>query len=127
MQTFDWNLIAFNREVAHLLADFVVLLPKELSSDEWDFVLCTLVSFMQTCHESSSSLPSNAKCQAFATIVFHLLSRVTACMQTVIPASEAEFPSNLLSEWNEFFSEAAYSLLLPLFIHITGMCGYFHL
>jgi hypothetical protein len=41
-------------------------------------------------------------------------------MQTVVPASAADFPSNLLSEWNEFFSKGAYCLLLPLFLNITG-------
>ncbi len=42
-------------------------------------------------------------------------------MKHVVPERAESFPPNLSTEWNEFFSQGAYSLMLPIFIERSGV------
>lgn len=49
-----------------------------------------------------------------------LLASVADCIQTDVSSGQSSFPDNLVTEWNEFFSEGIYGVLLPLFLKIAG-------
>ncbi|XP_064628174.1 E3 ubiquitin-protein ligase listerin-like [Lineus longissimus] len=115
----EWCHIVLNIEVMSLMRLAVEWIPTKLDNKCWDFILCSLVSWIQSCSMSIDELPKNLSVQAFASGVFQLLEAVGVCINTVIQEDEA-MPGNLLSEWSEFFSEGIYSTLFPLFINFIG-------
>ncbi len=60
-------------------------------------------------------------CQSFLHRVTSLLSSIAKCMEHVLPSRPTDFPAKLAQEWMEFFSQGAYSILLPIYISLTGM------
>ena len=75
---------------------------------------------LQTCHESRKHLSQNPIYQSFLYHTCELLSTIATCIKHVLPERQEAFPQNLATEWKEFFSQGAYSLLLPLYIQCTG-------
>lgn len=57
--------------------------------------------------------------QMFTCAACRLLSTVADCLQSEISSTKS-FPPNLLTEWNEFFCEGIYGVLVPLFVKMTG-------
>lgn len=64
----------------------------------------------------SDSFPVQELCIACC----HLVAKVSECIQSNTTAQSAKLPANLCTEWEEFFSEGTYSILLPLFLKLTG-------
>ena len=75
----------------------------------------------QSCTESSGDLGTDLPSQRFCVALSHLLISLAKCFEHDVAKAEAGiFPANLLSEWQEFFSEGAFSALLPLFVKFAG-------
>ncbi|XP_021346788.1 E3 ubiquitin-protein ligase listerin-like, partial [Mizuhopecten yessoensis] len=110
------GLVLVNAEVAKFLTLVVKIFCKHLTDRQWDFVMCTLVSLVQSVDESKSGLLGSSVIQRYTVGVCHLLHQVALRLQTL----EDTYPPNLITEWHEFFSESAYSTMLPLFVRIIG-------
>ncbi|XP_072018345.1 LOW QUALITY PROTEIN: E3 ubiquitin-protein ligase listerin-like [Amphiura filiformis] len=109
------ELIPVNTAIIRFLQQAIKKIPSSLASHHWDFVLCSLVSWIQSCTENikdlTSSIPVAALCCAVCdllTLASNLLGNPNVTISNV--------PSNLATEWNEFFSEAAFTVLLPVLV-----------
>ncbi|XP_033741541.1 E3 ubiquitin-protein ligase listerin-like [Pecten maximus] len=110
------GLVLVNAEVAKFLTLVVKYFYKHLTDREWDFIMCSMVSMVQSIDESKSGLLRSCATQRYTVGVCRLLHQVALSLQTV----EDTYPPNLITEWQEFFSESAYSTMLPLFVRIIG-------
>ncbi|KAK3592614.1 hypothetical protein CHS0354_008149 [Potamilus streckersoni] len=111
--------VLLNAEICHLLQCVVRYLSASLSDKHWDFTLCSLVSWIQCMGDNQEFLLSTCQLQSLTSAVCDLLSEVMTCIVTRVMANLPGYPPNLASEWTEFFSDGAYSVLLPLFLELT--------
>nr|XP_006825327.1 PREDICTED: E3 ubiquitin-protein ligase listerin-like [Saccoglossus kowalevskii] len=103
----------FNIEAAELMISVVKRKPDVFVTKHWDFFMCSLVSWIQSCAESLRNEPT-ILCQVFSCSVLDLLSAVSDYIQS----GTHTLNTSQISEWHEFFSDNAYTTLFPLFIHI---------
>ncbi|KAM5179944.1 E3 ubiquitin-protein ligase listerin [Mantella aurantiaca] len=90
-----------------------------LGDAEWDFIMCSMLAWLETACDSSA-LYRLPLVRLFACVSCSLASDLSGYFQAV-PAGDAEkLPANLISEWNEFFSEGIHALLLPMLVKIAG-------
>ncbi|KAM9320364.1 E3 ubiquitin-protein ligase listerin [Gastrophryne carolinensis] len=90
-----------------------------LGHSEWDFILCTMLAWLETACDSST-LYHVPLVRLFACVTCNLASDLSGYFQAVTGSDAEKLPPNLTSEWNEFFSEGIHSLLLPMLVKITG-------
>ncbi|VDI25159.1 Hypothetical predicted protein, partial [Mytilus galloprovincialis] len=124
------DIIFANIEIMKFLQQTVNLVSIYLTDKEWDFIMCSVVSFVQSIEESVERLPTSVEVQIFTCTTCRLLTTVASCLQTDV--EKAVFPPNLLTEWNEFFSEGIFGALLPLFVktadnHTESITGQIYL
>ena len=87
------------------------------------YILIFLIYYFdsfQSIEESVDKLKDSTEIQVFTCNVCRLLACVADCIQTDVESGQSSFPDNLVTEWNEFFSEGIYGVLLPLFLKIAG-------
>ncbi|XP_052810138.1 E3 ubiquitin-protein ligase listerin-like [Mya arenaria] len=108
--------ILFNVEVCRLMSQLVRVISPELTDKHWDFVMCSLVSWIQSIEETQVSLVNSPTMQCFTSSVLDLASDVTSCLSEQIGKMPGKFPENLQMEWAEFFSESVFSVLLPTYL-----------
>ncbi|XP_060090344.1 E3 ubiquitin-protein ligase listerin isoform X2 [Heteronotia binoei] len=111
------QLLGFNIEMMR----FFSLLLKTSSSlldSEWDFVMCSMLAWLETTSESQPVF-FIALVQVFACVSCDLTTASSAYFQALTPEIIEKLPANLITEWQEFFSEGIHSLLLPLMVKIT--------
>ena len=81
---------------------------------------------LQSCSESLPQIISGETLSSvFVIHVYSLVEQVSRCMRRVTSATvekRDQFPSQLATEWREFFSQAAFNLLLPAFVELAGAC-----
>ncbi|KAL8190612.1 UNVERIFIED_CONTAM: listerin E3 ubiquitin protein ligase 1 [Gekko kuhli] len=109
--------LGFNIEMMRFLS----LLLKNSSSlldSEWDFVMCSMLAWLETTSESQAVF-FTALVQVFACVSCDLTTALSVYFQALTPEIIEKLPANLISEWQEFFSEGIHSLLLPLMVKIT--------
>ncbi|XP_062870283.1 E3 ubiquitin-protein ligase listerin [Trichomycterus rosablanca] len=91
--------------------------PTVLDSTHWDFLLCSMMAWLETASESSRAF-WNPWVQQFVLANCELIVSLTELF-TAMPAGVVEkLPSELNSEWQEFFVEGIHSLFLPLLVKI---------
>ncbi|XP_029649039.1 E3 ubiquitin-protein ligase listerin [Octopus sinensis] len=103
--------VHFNVEVMN----FLKLMWSQLSAldnDQCDFILCSAVSWLQSASETKCPSGSPVQVQLFMVGICKLLYEMAASLQD----SQTNIPDNVISEWNEFFSETVYALVIPLYI-----------
>ena len=85
-----------------------------------------LLSGLQSCSESLPQIVGgDTLSSVFAIHVCSLVEQVVRCMRRVTSAAvekRDQFPSQLATEWREFFSQAAFNLMLPAFVELAGAC-----
>lgn len=113
------ELVFANIEVMKFLQHVMSLIPRSLSESDWDFVMCSVVSFVQSIEESADKLNDSVKVQIFTCSVSRLLASVAKCIQTVVVSDQSGFPANLLTEWKEFFSKEIFGVVLPIYLKIA--------
>ncbi|XP_046570913.1 LOW QUALITY PROTEIN: E3 ubiquitin-protein ligase listerin-like [Haliotis rubra] len=116
----DLDKIATNVEVMNFVQLYVTLLPQELGNTDWDFIMCSTIAWVQTVAESEHLLASQTSVSVFTIRACQLLGDVVNCIDTRIRTSPSSFPDNLLTEWDEFFSEGVFSILLPLYVRLVA-------
>ncbi|XP_053242522.1 E3 ubiquitin-protein ligase listerin isoform X2 [Podarcis raffonei] len=92
--------------------------PSSLLESEWDFVMCSMLAWLETTSDSQAVFPV-ALVQVFACVSCDLSAASSAFFQAATPEITEKLPPNLMAEWQEFFSEGIHSLLLSLLVKIT--------
>ncbi|XP_008425391.1 E3 ubiquitin-protein ligase listerin [Poecilia reticulata] len=107
-----------NVEMIRFLSWLVTHCPAVLGGNQWDFLLCSMLAWLETASENVSCLWSPWAqlfvCENSALIV--TLSRFFASPSSGVLE---KLPSELAGEWKDFFIEGIYNLLLPLPVRIT--------
>jgi len=112
--------VTFNVELATFMSEVVSKSSSVLLSDEWDFILCSLVSWFQTVHSASLSVLRTPCVMALTTAMSRLLNSSAVCIQNVVPQQLDAYPSSLSSEWKDVFSVSAFRMALPLYISLAS-------
>ncbi|XP_041462561.1 E3 ubiquitin-protein ligase listerin-like [Lytechinus variegatus] len=109
------ELLCLNIKMVQLVTCIVEKIPEELESHDWDFILCSLVAWVQACSENTSNVQSSS---VLAATLFAATSDLLSSTSRLFGHSDrsAKLPSGLLTEWSEFFSDGAYSVFLPAFM-----------
>jgi len=115
-----WPVVAFNVEVATFMAKVVSRSSSVLTSDEWDFVLCSLVAWFQTVQSASLSHQRDPHVMALTTAAARLLSATAEIIYFAVPRSPDDFSPNLISEWQDVFSASVFEMALPLFLSLAA-------
>ncbi|KAM6907339.1 E3 ubiquitin-protein ligase listerin [Xenentodon cancila] len=107
-----------NVEMMRFLSWLVVHCPTVLGGTQWDFLLCSMLAWLETASENVSSL-WNPWMQLFvcenAALIVKLNQFFTSPSSDVLET----LPSELVAEWADFFVEGIFNLLLPLPVKIT--------
>ncbi|KAM9456136.1 E3 ubiquitin-protein ligase listerin [Clarias gariepinus] len=109
--------LALPVEMMRFLSWLVNNSPTVLCNTHWDFLLCSMLAWLETACESSRAF-WNPCVQQFVQANCGLIITLNEFF-TAPPAGVMEqLPSDLSSEWQEFFMEGIHNLLLPLLIKI---------
>ncbi|XP_074644451.1 E3 ubiquitin-protein ligase listerin-like [Tubulanus polymorphus] len=114
LSDFSWKEVIANVEMMKFMTVVMQKYFENITREHWDFILCCLVSWIQSCHISAESIATILKNDLFAIHNCHLLQAVAS----LIPNLEGH---DLTTEWNEFFAEGIFSALFPLFTQIMGL------
>ncbi|XP_028277901.1 E3 ubiquitin-protein ligase listerin isoform X2 [Parambassis ranga] len=105
-------------ELMRFLSWLVAHCPAVLGSSQWDFVLCSMLAWLETTSENVSSLWS-PWVQLFACENAALIVKLNQFFASSSPDVLEKLPPELAGEWTDFFVEGIYKLLLPLPVNIT--------
>lgn len=89
-----------------------------LGNSQWDFLLCSMLAWLEVGSENVSSL-WNPWVQLFVCENAALITKVNQFFVSSPPDVLEKLPSELAGEWADFFVEGIYNLMLPLPISIT--------
>ncbi|XP_036059255.1 E3 ubiquitin-protein ligase listerin [Onychomys torridus] len=113
------EVLGVNIEIMRFLSLFLKYCSYPLAESEWDFIMCSMLSWLETTSENQA-LYSVPLVQLFACVSFDLACDLSAFFDSITPDTAGNLPVNLISEWKEFFSQGIHSLLLPLLVTATG-------
>ncbi|XP_069616963.1 E3 ubiquitin-protein ligase listerin [Ranitomeya imitator] len=116
------DVVGLNIEVIRfisLLLKFSASSLPSLGDAEWDFIMCSMLAWLETACESSA-LYHIPLVRLFACVSCNLAADLSAYFQSVTTSAAETLPANLISEWKEFFSEGIHGLLLPMLVKIAG-------
>ncbi|KAM4795349.1 E3 ubiquitin-protein ligase listerin [Rhinophrynus dorsalis] len=122
LQDANPSLIGLNVEMIRLFSLLIKYLSSPMSSFvdiDWDFIMCSMLAWLETACESSARYHVPLV-RLFACAICDLASDLSDHFQSVTTNTAENLPANLISEWNEFFSEGVHSLTLPVLVRIAG-------
>nr|XP_057943089.1 E3 ubiquitin-protein ligase listerin [Doryrhamphus excisus] len=105
-------------ELMRFLSWLVKHCPTSLSSNQWDFLLCAMLAWLETVSENVSGL-WNPWVQLFASESAYLVVNLNQFFASSPPDVLEKLPSELEGEWRDFFLDGIYNLLLPMPVKIT--------
>ncbi|XP_044298639.1 E3 ubiquitin-protein ligase listerin [Varanus komodoensis] len=111
------ELLGFNIEMIRFLS-LLLNNPSSLLESEWDFVMCSMLSWLETTSDSQAVFPV-VLVEVFASVSCDLSAALSSYFQSATPEIIEKLPANLITEWQDFFSEGIHSLLLPLLVKVT--------
>uniref|UniRef100_A0A7N8X9X8 E3 ubiquitin-protein ligase listerin n=1 Tax=Mastacembelus armatus TaxID=205130 RepID=A0A7N8X9X8_9TELE len=106
-------------EMIRFLSWLITCCPTVLGNNQWDFLLCSMLAWLETTSENVSSL-WNPWVQLFVCENTVLIVKLNQFFASPSPDILEKLPAELMSEWTGFFVEGIYNLLLPLPVSITG-------
>lgn len=106
-----------NVEMIRFLSWLVTHRPTLLGANQWDFLLCSMLAWLETASENVSCL-WNLWVQLFACENAALIVTLNQFFASSSDVLE-KLPTELAGEWRDFFVEGIYNLLLPLPTKIT--------
>ncbi|XP_048459323.1 E3 ubiquitin-protein ligase listerin isoform X2 [Rhincodon typus] len=115
------TLLGINVEILRFLRLLIKRLPTSVTSEQWDFIMCSILTWLETMSEIVS-LTSEPLVLHFVCQICGMLSDLGHMFQAITPEISTTLPANLPNEWNNFFVEGAYGQLLPLFLKIAAEC-----
>uniref|UniRef100_A0A7N6BVD9 E3 ubiquitin-protein ligase listerin n=1 Tax=Anabas testudineus TaxID=64144 RepID=A0A7N6BVD9_ANATE len=104
-------------EIMRFLSWLVTHSSTLLGTNQWDFVLCSMLAWLETASENVSSL-WNPWVQLFVCENTTLIVKLNQFFTSSSPDVVENLPSELTGEWTDFFVEGIYNLLLPLPVKI---------
>nr|KAF6475095.1 listerin E3 ubiquitin protein ligase 1 [Rousettus aegyptiacus] len=113
------EILGVNIEIIRFLSLFLKYCSSPLAENEWDFVVCSMLAWLETTSENYA-LYSVPLVQLFACVSCDLACELSAFFDSTTLDAVGNLPVNLISEWKEFFSQGIHSLLLPLLVTVTG-------
>ncbi|XP_058884679.1 E3 ubiquitin-protein ligase listerin-like isoform X1 [Acipenser ruthenus] len=113
------SLLVFNVQMIRFICWLIRRSPSFMTDSQWDFILCSMLAWLETVSENTGSY-WNPWAQVFACQTCNLVTALSEFFTAPAPDLLEKLPANLMSEWKEFFTEGVHSLLLPLFVKITG-------
>ncbi|KAG8007962.1 E3 ubiquitin-protein ligase listerin [Nibea albiflora] len=105
-------------EMMRFLSWLVTHHPTVLGGNQWDFLLCSMLAWLEAASDNVSSL-WNPWVQLFVCENATLIVKLNQFFTSPSPDVLEKLPSELAAEWTDFFLEGIYNLLLPLPISIT--------
>ncbi|XP_076317410.1 E3 ubiquitin-protein ligase listerin [Tachypleus tridentatus] len=111
--------ILFSCQVCHFFLVIVQQLPTILTSIQWDFLLCLLADWMQSCSHSgdtTTDIPLLVLMRK-SSLLLETVSSLVGNLKTH-PQKEL-FPPDLSDEWQNVFVETLYNIVLQLFFNIA--------
>uniref|UniRef100_A0A669CBP5 E3 ubiquitin-protein ligase listerin n=1 Tax=Oreochromis niloticus TaxID=8128 RepID=A0A669CBP5_ORENI len=106
-------------EIMRFLSWLVTRCPAILGGNQWDFLLCSMLAWLETASENVGSL-WNPWVQLFVCENAGLIVKLNEFFTTLSSSNIADkLPPELAGEWTDFFVEGIYNLLLPLPVSIT--------
>eukprot|EP00795_Rhopilema_esculentum_P017589 gene17589-9227_t len=118
---------------------------KSLAVNHWDFILCGLASWIQTCEDNADTMTESSRFSIFSFWAFNLCSSVSRAFEVAIGTDgNAETPTlisktswtidaewsekhqgrlvedDLLTEWQEFFTPAIFKGVYCLYQHFSA-------
>uniref|UniRef100_A0AAQ6AHX3 E3 ubiquitin-protein ligase listerin n=1 Tax=Amphiprion ocellaris TaxID=80972 RepID=A0AAQ6AHX3_AMPOC len=105
-------------EIMRFLSWLVTHCPTVLGGSQWDFLLCSMLAWLETASENVSSL-WNPWVQLFVCENAALIVKLNQFFTSSSSELLEKLPSELAGEWTDFFIEGIYNLLLPLPVKIT--------
>uniref|UniRef100_A0AAX7U6L7 E3 ubiquitin-protein ligase listerin n=1 Tax=Astatotilapia calliptera TaxID=8154 RepID=A0AAX7U6L7_ASTCA len=121
----DWFLFTTSEqlnlsvEIMRFLSWLVTRCPAILGGSQWDFLLCSMLAWLETASENVGSL-WNPWVQLFVCENAGLIVKLNEFFTTLSSSNIADkLPPELAGEWTDFFVEGIYNLLLPLPVSIT--------
>ncbi|XP_038059128.1 E3 ubiquitin-protein ligase listerin-like [Patiria miniata] len=121
-ETVVFDDVFINIKMMQLVRLAVERLPTALSDSTWDFILCSIVAWIQTCSQSIDHALPSTLLTAFLCATFDLLTSAVTLLGS--PAGHSSLPANLCTEWREFFSDKVFTLMLPLFVTIVEVTDF---
>lgn len=113
-----WTII----EIIRILSTSVELYSSQLTYSLWDFILCSMTSWCSTLEESWANVVCNQNMNivllSFTAAVCHLIWNCSKFVAAIERNEITSFPPNLVSEWNDVFSNAAFDAVIPLFLRL---------
>nr|XP_010588638.1 E3 ubiquitin-protein ligase listerin isoform X1 [Loxodonta africana] len=109
--------LGINIEIIRFLSLFLKYRSSPLAEDEWDFIMCSMLAWLETTSESQA-LYFDPLVQLFACVSCGLACDLSAFFGSTTLDAVGSLPVNLISEWKEFFSQGIHSLLLPLLMTV---------
>ncbi|KAL2094366.1 hypothetical protein ACEWY4_009085 [Coilia grayii] len=104
-------------EMMRFLSWLISHSPSVLREAQWDFLLCSVLTWLETASENTSVF-WNPWVQLFVCETCGLITQLSEFFTAPPAAMVEQLPPELCTEWQEFFSEGINNLLLPLLIKI---------
>lgn len=108
----------FTVEMMRFLSWIVTHSPSILKSGHWDFILCSMLAWLEAASDNVSHL-WNPWVQLFVCENAALIVKLNQFFASPPPEILEALPKELSNEWSDFFVEGLYGLLLPLPTKIT--------
>ncbi|XP_071800460.1 E3 ubiquitin-protein ligase listerin-like isoform X2 [Asterias amurensis] len=109
--------VFLNIKMMQLMRLAIEKLPTALSEQHWDFLLCSIVAWIQTCSQSIKFAQPSPLVATFYCVTFDLLTSAATLLGN--RSGSVTLPSNLYTEWREFYSDGIFLLMLPMFVTIV--------
>ncbi|KAM5280986.1 E3 ubiquitin-protein ligase listerin isoform 2-T2 [Ctenodactylus gundi] len=113
------EVLGVNIEIMRFLSLFLKYCSSPLAESEWDFIMCSMLAWLETTNENQAFF-SVPLIQLFACVSCDLACDLSAFFDSATPETIGSLPVNLLSEWQDFFSQGIHSMLLPILVTVTG-------
>ncbi|KAG7163687.1 E3 ubiquitin-protein ligase listerin-like, partial [Homarus americanus] len=117
-----WEDIVLTCSLVRLVSALVKSHAVHFDPSHWDFILCSLSSWVQSLEESKKSIANETVAGTFACAVCKCVFCVGELMEVLKcnPKEREKYPPKLLEDWMEFFSPSMYNSLIPLFVEVAA-------
>lgn len=120
LSAYEEENINFVSNVMTFFEEIIQIFPSLFEQSHWDFVLCSLVGWIETCKRSKLSYDNSPAILHFYIQTFNLFGSLCEFMKSLEEIKDAsKFPSNLLLEWQDLYTEECYFICLPLYFQIA--------
>ncbi|XP_077447675.1 E3 ubiquitin-protein ligase listerin [Stigmatopora argus] len=105
-------------EMMRFLSWVVTRRPTLLKNSQWDFLLCAMLAWLEAASDNVNYL-WNPWVQLFVCENAALIVSLSQFFASATPEVLEKLPSELATEWQGFFLDGIYNLLLPMPVKIT--------